>query len=106
LVNGLPVNVWLPVHWLLLDYRITGVLLQQEYDVRAPPKSLNWLHPAFVFAGRSNALNIAERLGLDGRIISEARSLHGEANLEASEVSRPAIGKGIGGQTILFGDMG
>lgn len=37
--------------------------------------------------GRSNALNIAERLGLDGRIISEARSLHGEANLEASEVS-------------------
>ena len=41
--------------------------------------------------GRSNALNIAERLGLDGRIIEEARTLHGEANLEASEVS--ALGR-------------
>lgn len=70
-------------------------MLQQEYGFRAPKKLLNCSHTAFVLAGRSNALNIAERLGLDGRIISEARSLHGEANLEASEVSSPAIGKGF-----------
>jgi len=39
------------------------------------------------FAGRSNALNIAERLGMPKDILVEARSLYGVASAQLSEVT-------------------
>ncbi|GAQ83702.1 putative Muts homolog [Klebsormidium nitens] len=62
------------------DPRFENACVEFDEARLAPTFRLLWGIP-----GRSNALNIAERLGLDGRIISEARNLHGEANLEASE---------------------
>lgn len=37
-------------------------------------------------SGRSNAINIAERLGLPGDIIESARELYGSASAEINEV--------------------
>ena len=38
-------------------------------------------------AGRSNAINIAERLGLPKVVVGNARELHGTASAEINEVN-------------------
>ena len=37
--------------------------------------------------GRSNAINISEKLGLDSAVVSKARELHGAASAEINEVT-------------------
>jgi len=40
-----------------------------------------------IVSGRSNAINVAERLGLSNHILDKARKLHGTSGAEINEVS-------------------
>lgn len=40
------------------------------------------------FAGRSNAINIAERLGMPSNILDNARKLHGADSAEINQVNK------------------
>lgn len=63
------------------DPRFENASVEFDEEKLMPTYRLIWGIP-----GRSNAINIAERLGLPESIIAEARSLHGAASAELNEL--------------------
>ncbi|CAK9228909.1 unnamed protein product [Sphagnum jensenii] len=63
------------------DSRFENASVEFDEEKLRPTYRLLWGIP-----GRSNALNIAERLGLPTKILATARSLYGVASAEISEV--------------------
>jgi dsDNA-specific endonuclease/ATPase MutS2 len=64
------------------DSRFENASVEFDEEKLRPTYRLLWGIP-----GRSNALNIAERLGLPTEILATARSLYGVASAEISEVN-------------------
>ena len=48
---------------------------------------LFWLRQCNIVVGRSNAINIAERLGVPSIVVHNARELYGAASAEIDEVT-------------------
>lgn len=53
-------------------------------------------------AGRSNAINIAERLGLPGKVVDNARELYGAASAGIDEVTCVAFLKFYSKSLVFF----
>jgi len=56
-------------------------------------------------AGRSNAINIAERLGLPKLILHDARKLYGAASAEIDEVKLASITYLISSSFLILTDV-
>lgn len=61
-------------------YNVVEVVMPSKYCHVAKTNE------AYLTAGRSNAINIAERLGIPKVILDNARELYGVANAEINEV--------------------
>ncbi|GJZ86900.1 hypothetical protein Tco_0658510, partial [Tanacetum coccineum] len=73
---------------LLECFAEAGALLTMATTHHSELKTLKYREFQVVFVGRSNAINIAERLGLPNVVVGNARELQGTASAEINEKVR------------------